>query len=76
LSSDWLVTTNSLVIAQAVDRLKGRQRERNSILTGGILQPESSALSDRPAEAFLKRYHARWAFHSAGRPYTKLSHYR
>ena len=59
------IITNSLVIAQAVDRLKGRQRGAEIYLTGGILQPESSVLSGPPAEAFLKRYHARWAFLSA-----------
>ena len=59
------IITNSLVIAQAVDRLKGRQRGAEIYLTGGILQPESSVFSGPPAEAFLKRYHARWAFLSA-----------
>ena len=59
------IITNSLVIAQAVDRLKGRRRGAEIYLTGGILQPESSVLSGPPAEAFLKRYHARWAFLSA-----------
>jgi DeoR/GlpR family transcriptional regulator of sugar metabolism len=59
------IITNSLVIAQAVDRLKGRQRGAEIYLTGGILQPESSVLSGPPAEAFIKRYHARWAFLSA-----------
>ena len=59
------IITNSLVIAQAVDRLKGRQRGAEIYLTGGILPPESSVLAGPPAEAFLKRYHARWAFLSA-----------
>jgi DeoR/GlpR family transcriptional regulator of sugar metabolism len=59
------IITNSLVIAQAVDRLKGRQRGAEIYLTGGILQPESGVLSGPPAEAFLKRYHARWVFLSA-----------
>jgi DeoR/GlpR family transcriptional regulator of sugar metabolism len=59
------IITNSLVIAQAVDRLKGRQRGAEIYLTGGVLQPESSVLSGPPAETFLKRYHARWAFLSA-----------
>jgi len=59
------IITNSLVIAQTVDRLKGRQRGAEIYLTGGILQPESSVLSGPPAEAFLKRYHARWVFLSA-----------
>ena len=59
------IITNSLVIAQAVDRLKGRQRGAEIYLTGGILQPESSVVSGPPAEAFLKRYHAQWAFLSA-----------
>ena len=59
------IITNSLVIAQAVDRLKGRARGAEIYLTGGILEPESSVLSGPPAEAFLKRYHAHWAFLSA-----------
>lgn len=59
------IITNSLVIAQEVDRRKGAQRGAEIYLTGGILQPESSVLSGPPAEAFLKRYHARWAFLSA-----------
>jgi DeoR/GlpR family transcriptional regulator of sugar metabolism len=59
------IITNSLVIAQAVDRLKGHQRGAEIYLTGGILQPESSVVSGPPAEAFLKRYHAQWAFLSA-----------
>ncbi len=59
------IITNSLVIAQAVDRLKGRERGAEIYLTGGILEPESSVLSGPPAEALLKRYHAHWAFLSA-----------
>lgn len=59
------IITNSLVIAQEVDRRKGALRGAEIYLTGGILQPESSVLSGPPAEAFLKRYHARWAFLSA-----------
>lgn len=59
------IITNSLVIAQTVDRLKGRQRGAEIYLTGGILQPESSVLSGPPAEALLKRYHADWVFLSA-----------
>jgi DeoR/GlpR family transcriptional regulator of sugar metabolism len=59
------IITNSLVIAQAVDRLKGRERGAEIYLTGGILEPESGVLSGPPAEAFLKRYHAQWAFLSA-----------
>jgi DeoR/GlpR family transcriptional regulator of sugar metabolism len=59
------IITNSLVIAQAVDRLKGRERGAEVHLTGGILEPESSLLAGPPAEAFLERYHAHWAFLSA-----------
>lgn len=59
------IITNSLVIAQEVDRRKGARRGAEIYLTGGILQPESSVLSGPPAEAFLKRYHAQWAFLSA-----------
>jgi DeoR/GlpR family transcriptional regulator of sugar metabolism len=56
------VITNSLVIAQAVDRIKGSQRGADVYLTGGILQPESGIVAGPPAEAFLRRYHANWAF--------------
>src|SRR5258708_2731396 len=59
------IITNSLVIAQAVDRLKGRQRGAEIYLTGGILHPESSVLAGPPAEPFLTRYHARSSFLSA-----------
>lgn len=59
------IITNSVVIAQTVDRLKGRERGAEIYLTGGILEPESSVLSGPPAEAFLQRYHANWAFVSA-----------
>lgn len=56
------IITNSLVIAQAVDRIKGGQRGAEVYLTGGILQPESGIVAGPPAEAFLRRYHANWAF--------------
>ena len=59
------IITNSLVIAQEVDRRKGAQRGAEIYLTGGILEPESSVLSGPPAEALIKRYHAGWAFLSA-----------
>ena len=59
------IITNSLVIASEVDRLKGNRRGAEIFLTGGILQPESGLVAGRPAEAFLKRYHAKWAFLSA-----------
>lgn len=59
------VITNSLVIAHEVDRLKGSQRGAEIHLTGGILQPSSGVVAGRSAEAFLKRYHAKWAFISA-----------
>lgn len=59
------VITNSLVIAHEVDRLKGSQRGAEIHLTGGILQPRSGVVAGRSAEAFLKRYHAKWAFISA-----------
>jgi DeoR/GlpR family transcriptional regulator of sugar metabolism len=55
------IITNSLVIAQAVDRLKGGRRGAEVYLTGGILQPESGIIAGPPAEAFLRRYHANWA---------------
>jgi DeoR/GlpR family transcriptional regulator of sugar metabolism len=56
------IITNSVVIAQAVDRIKGGQRGAEVYLTGGILQPESGIVAGPPAEAFLRRYHANWAF--------------
>jgi DeoR/GlpR family transcriptional regulator of sugar metabolism len=56
------VITNSMVIAQAVDQHKGRQRGAEVHLTGGILQPESGVVAGPQAEAFLRRYHAAWAF--------------
>jgi DeoR family fructose operon transcriptional repressor len=56
------VITNSLVVALAVDQRKGRQRGAEVHLTGGILQPESGVVAGPQAEAFLKRYHANWAF--------------
>lgn len=59
------VITNSLVIAHEVDRLKGSQRGAEIHLTGGMLQPSSGVVAGRSAEAFLKRYHAKWAFISA-----------
>jgi DeoR/GlpR family transcriptional regulator of sugar metabolism len=59
------VITNSLVIAHEVDRMKGSQQGAEIHLTGGILQPGSGVVAGRSAEAFLKRYHAKWAFISA-----------
>jgi DeoR/GlpR family transcriptional regulator of sugar metabolism len=54
--------TNSLMVALAVDQKKGRQRGAEVHLTGGMLQPESGVVAGPQAEAFLKRYHATWAF--------------
>jgi DeoR family fructose operon transcriptional repressor len=59
------IITNSLAIAQAVDRLKGGQAGAEIYLTGGILPPESGVMVGPQAEAFLKRYRAQWAFLSA-----------
>ncbi|MGB8168646.1 MAG: DeoR/GlpR family DNA-binding transcription regulator [Chthoniobacteraceae bacterium] len=56
------IITNSLVIAETVDRIKRGQRGADVYLTGGILQPESGIVAGPPAEAFLRRYHANWAF--------------
>ena len=56
------VITNSLMVALAVDQKKGRQRGAEVHLTGGTLQPESGVVAGPQAEAFLKRYHATWAF--------------
>jgi len=56
------IITNSLVIAQSIDHLRGSQRGAEVYLTGGVLQPESGIVAGPPAEAFLKRYHAAWAF--------------
>jgi len=56
------IITNSLVIAQAVDRLKGSRRGAEVHLSGGQLQPESGVVAGPQAEAFLRQYHAKWAF--------------
>jgi len=56
------IITNSLVIAQAVDRLKGARRGAEIHLSGGQLQPESGVVAGPQAEAFLRQYHAKWAF--------------
>jgi len=59
------VITNSLVIAQAIDRLKGSQRGAEVYLCGGLLQPEAGLVGGPQAEAFLRQYRAKWAFLSA-----------
>ena len=56
------IITNSLVIAQAVDGLKGARRGAEVHLSGGQLQPESGVVAGPQAEAFLRQYHAKWAF--------------
>jgi DeoR/GlpR family transcriptional regulator of sugar metabolism len=56
------VITNSLVIAQAVDRLRGSGRGAEVHLSGGQLQPESGLVAGPQAEAFFRQYHAKWAF--------------
>ena len=56
------VITNSLVIAQAIDRLKAGKLGAEVYLTGGLLEPESGLVVGPQAEEFLKRYRAQWAF--------------
>jgi DeoR/GlpR family transcriptional regulator of sugar metabolism len=56
------IITNSLVIAQTVDRLKGPMLGAEIHLTGGQLQPESGVVAGPQAETFLRQYHAKWAF--------------
>ncbi len=59
------IITNSLVIAQAVDRMKAGKLGAEIYLVGGLLAPESGIVVGPPAEAFLQRYRAKWAFLSA-----------
>jgi DeoR/GlpR family transcriptional regulator of sugar metabolism len=56
------VITNSLVIAQAIDRLKSGKLGAEVYLTGGMLEPESGLVVGPQAEEFLRRYRAQWAF--------------
>jgi DeoR/GlpR family transcriptional regulator of sugar metabolism len=56
------IITNSLVIAQTVDGLKGSRLGAEVHLSGGQLQPESGVVAGPQAEAFLRQYHAKWAF--------------
>lgn len=60
------ILTNSLAIAQEIDRQRGSGRGAEVHLTGGMLYPESSAVVGPQAEAFLRRCHAKWAFLSVG----------
>ena len=59
------VITNSLVIAQAIDRLKGGKLGAEVHLCGGLLQPEAGLVVGAQAEAFLRQYRAKWVFMSA-----------
>jgi DeoR/GlpR family transcriptional regulator of sugar metabolism len=59
------VITNSLVVAQAIDRLKGGKLGAEVFLCGGLLQPEAGLIVGPQAEAFLRQYRARWVFMSA-----------
>ena len=65
------VITNSLVIAQAIDRLKAGKLGAEVYLTGGLLEPESGLVVGPQAEEFLKRYRAQWAFLGAAGVDTK-----
>lgn len=56
------VITNSLVVAQAIDRLKGGRLGAEVSITGGLLEPESGLVVGSQAEEFLGRYRAGWAF--------------
>jgi DeoR/GlpR family transcriptional regulator of sugar metabolism len=60
------ILTNSLPIAQEIDRRRDGGRGAEVHLTGGLLYPETSILVGPQSEAFLRRYHARWAFLSVG----------
>lgn len=60
------ILTNSLSIAQEVDRCRQGGRGAEVHLTGGLLYPESSILVGPQSEAFLRRYNSRWAFLSVG----------
>ena len=59
------VITNSLVVAQAIDRLKGGKLGAEVYLCGGLLQPEAGLIVGPQAEAFVRQYRAKWAFMSA-----------
>jgi DeoR/GlpR family transcriptional regulator of sugar metabolism len=56
------VITNSLVIAQAIDRLKSGKLGAEVYLAGGLLEPESGLVVGTQAEEFIRRYRAQWAF--------------
>ncbi|HEX8311893.1 MAG TPA: DeoR/GlpR family DNA-binding transcription regulator [Chthoniobacteraceae bacterium] len=56
------VVTNSLAIAIALDENRGSRLGAEIHLTGGLLQPESGFVAGPQAEAFIRRYHASWAF--------------
>ena len=60
------ILTNSLAIAQEIDRRKGRRRGAEVFVTGGLLYPESNLVAGPQAEAFIRNYHAAWAFLSVG----------
>jgi DeoR/GlpR family transcriptional regulator of sugar metabolism len=59
------VITNSLVVAQAIDRLKGGKLGAEVYLCGGLLQPEAGLIVGPQAEAFIRQYRAKWVFMSA-----------
>lgn len=70
------IITNSLVIAQEVDRRKGAQRGAEVYLTGGVLQPDSGLVAGPKTEQFLSGYHAKWCFFSsAGVDETSVTNY-
>ncbi len=70
------VLTNSLVIAQAIDRLKAGRPGAEVHLAGGLLEPDSGLVVGPRAEAFLGRYRARWALlGAAGVDVTSVSNY-
>jgi DeoR/GlpR family transcriptional regulator of sugar metabolism len=70
------IITNSLVIAQAVDRLRAGRLGAEVYLAGGLLEPESGLVVGPQAEEFLGRYRARWAFlGAAGVDGTSVTNY-
>ncbi|MES2569162.1 MAG: DeoR/GlpR family DNA-binding transcription regulator [Verrucomicrobiota bacterium] len=56
------IVTNSLAMAQALDQWKGSHRGAEIHLAGGLLQPESGFVAGSQTEAFIRQYHASWAF--------------
>lgn len=60
------ILTNSLLIANRIDRLRTATDGAEVFLTGGFLYPGSGLLVGPQAVENLAQYHARWAFLSCG----------